>query len=439
MKRYPEYIDSGIEWIGEIPSHWNFGVMKYRLSTNDGGVWGSDIKDDTVGTIVIRSTEITIDGKWDLNNPMNRELDEKEKQKCKLNKGDIVITKSSGSPDHIGKSVIVDDQVEQMECCFSNFVQRIRFKSDLPKLYHYILNSEIVRKQYRYLTRSTTGLGNLSSTTFNSVQIPYIPYHEQTTIANFLDQKTQLIDDLISKKERLIELLQEERTAMINQAVTKGLDPNVPMKDSGIEWLGKIPEYWEVKRLKFLVNHIIDKTVPNGFKIALENIESNTGKFVLPEKPSDLTGDMNKFKIGDVLFNKLRPYLAKVFLPDQIGTCVSELLVLRPLPLIQSKFLFYRLLSKDFIDTVNGSTYGAKMPRANWEDFIRNLLIPYPTIEEQHRIVDHLENRIKKMNESIINLTQEVNLFNEYKTSLINESVTGKIDVRNYQINHVTN
>ena len=112
MKLYPAYKDSGMEWIGEIPDTWEFGEMKYQLSNNDGGVWGKDIESDDEGTIVIRSTEITIDGKWDLSNPMKRKLDEGEIEKCKLYEGDIVITKSSGSPDHIGKSVIVSEEIE---------------------------------------------------------------------------------------------------------------------------------------------------------------------------------------------------------------------------------------------------------------------------------------------------------------------------------------
>ena len=211
------------------------------------------------------------------------------------------------------------------------------------------------------------------------------------------------------------------------------MKPYLAYKDSGIEWLGEIPANWEVKRLKFLVSQIVDKGESNGFTVALENIESQTGRFIVPENPSELSGDLKRFKSNDVLFNKLRPYLAKVYLPVKDGACVGELLVLRPACYILSKFLYFRLLSRDFIEIVNGSTYGAKMPRASWDDFIRNLLIPTPDLNEQERICNFLDGKIDEINSSMTSLEKEIPLYYEYKTSLINEAVTGKIDVREYK------
>ena len=209
MKIYNSYKETGVEWIGEIPSHWDFGEMRYQLSNNDGGVWGKDVENENDGTVIIRSTEITIDGNWDLSNPMKRLLTNPEIEKTILFEGDIVLTKSSGSQDHIGKSVIVNSEVENLKCCYSNFVQRLRFKNYNPKLYHYILNNYIVREQYRYLTQSTTGLGNLNSTTLNEIKIPYIPLPEQQQIVSFLDTKTSLIDSFIEKTQQKIELLKD--------------------------------------------------------------------------------------------------------------------------------------------------------------------------------------------------------------------------------------
>lgn len=211
--------------------------------------------------------------------------------------------------------------------------------------------------------------------------------------------------------------------------MTKGLDPTVPMKDSGIEWLGEIPEHWFVERLKFLVDNIIEKSNTSGFKVALENIESWTGRYLKTESPSELTGEMKSFKPNDVLFNKLRPYLAKVYLSEVEGECVGELLVLRPKANINPKFLYYRLLSCDFIEVVNSSTYGAKMPRASWEDFIRNLSIPYPDILEQEMIVESIEKMSVTIADTTAKFEHEIELISEYKTSLINEVVTGKIDI----------
>ena len=206
------------------------------------------------------------------------------------------------------------------------------------------------------------------------------------------------------------------------------MKPYLAYKDSGIEWLGEIPANWEVKRLKFLVSQIVDKGESNGFTVALENIESQTGRFIVPENPSELSGDLKRFKSNDVLFNKLRPYLAKVYLPVKDGACVGELLVLRPACYILSKFLYFRLLSRDFIEIVNGSTYGAKMPRASWDDFIRNLLIPTPDLNEQERICNFLDHKTNQIDDLITKKEKLIELLKEERTAIINQAVTKGLD-----------
>lgn len=212
--------DSGIEWIGVIPIHWEVGKLKWQISENGGGIWGEDIRDGHQGTIVIRSTEITINGVWDMSNPMLRLIPPNEFQKYSLIEGDIVITKSSGSEKHIGKSAVVNDEIANLFCCYSNFVQRIRLKDFLPRLYHYLLNSYIVREQYRYLTQSTTGLGNLNTKSINDILLPYIPLDTQHDILDYLDERTTQIDSLIEKLDRKIILHKEYRQSLISNVVT---------------------------------------------------------------------------------------------------------------------------------------------------------------------------------------------------------------------------
>ena len=146
------------------------------------------------------------------------------------------------------------------------------------------------------------------------IRVPLPKVEEQENISQYLDRKTAQIDALIAQKERMIELLKEERTAIINQAVTKGLDPNVEMKDSGIEWLGKVPKHWQMKRLKYLVslvNQPIEETTGTELRIDLEDLESWTGETIEIESQNKNIEGMKSFASGDVLFNKLRPYLAK--------------------------------------------------------------------------------------------------------------------------------
>jgi restriction endonuclease S subunit len=274
----------------------------------------------------------------------------------------------------------------------------------------------------------------VNQTKNNVILIP--PYYEQTAIANYLDQKTTQIDHLIAKKEQFIQLLEEERVAVINQAVTKGLDPNVAMNDSGVKWLGEIPEHWEVKKLKYVCSIISNKakTKPN-FVLALENIESWTGKIVGDPYSNSMEGEVQLFQEGDILFNKLRPYLAKVCLAKKEGGAIGELLVLRPYEIINSGFLFQRLRSEMIITIVDGSTYGTKMPRASWDKFISQLEIGVPTLGEQIKIENYIvstETRIRKLTSKT---QQEIELLKEYKTALISEVVTGKVDVRDEKLN----
>ena len=164
-----------------------------------------------------------------------------------------------------------------------------------------------------------------------------------------------------------------------------------------------------------------------NFRIGLENIESKTGKYI-PTSEIVFEEDGIKFENGDILFGKLRPYLAKVFLADRGGICVSEFLVLRTKG-ANNHFLKFLMLSPLFIDIVDSSTYGTKMPRANWE-FIGNLKIPLPPIEEQKAIAEFLDSEISKIDSIIGKIKKQIELIKEYKNSLINQAVCGKVGVQ---------
>jgi len=267
-KPYPKYKDSGVEWLGEIPEGWVPQKLKYGLWGNDGGAWGDDPKGDESDRVVLRSTEQNVDGTWNITDPAYRSLSNKEYNSTRLITGDLLITKSSGSTLHIGKTSIVTSDVESLECSFSNFMQRLRANEDLlPKFVWYVLNNSIAREQFNYLCNSTIGLSNLNSTVFDDLLLSLPPLPTQRAIAAFLDAETARIDGLIKDYEDLIGLLKEKRQALISHAVTRGLselvspdDPEfgewakpVKFKDSGVEWIGEIPEGWEVKRLKHVV------------------------------------------------------------------------------------------------------------------------------------------------------------------------------------------
>ncbi len=220
--RHYNYKNTDIPWIGKVPKDWQIRKMKFNIVRNDGGVWGNDPSDEESGTIVLRSTEQSVDGDLKIENPAMRILSTSEIQKSLLEEGDLLVTKSSGSSAHIGKTSYIDKETGARKCCFSNFMQRLRFDENISSKYvSYILNNaKLGREQLDYLSQTTTGLANLNGTLLGNLLILIPPLSEQEMIAQYLDEKTELIDRIIEQKQRQIELLREYKTSLVSNAVT---------------------------------------------------------------------------------------------------------------------------------------------------------------------------------------------------------------------------
>ena len=305
---------------------------------------------------------------------------------------------------------------------------------------HYVLQA---LKLERFRNSVLPGLNRESA---ESQYIPLVTVEQQTQIATFLDRKTGQIDKLIRIKERRIELLQEQRITLINQAVTKGLDPNVEMKPSGVEWIGEIPAHWDVKRLKYVAKILpsnVDKHIyPNEIQVRLCNYtdvyynDYITIDTVL-EKGSCKESEFAKFVLwkGDVIITKDSET------PDDIGVptfvkddlnnvvCGYHLTLIRPYACL-GEFIF-RFIQSDrtrryFEANSNGITrYGLGKPS------IENLLLPIPPDSEQQQIANFLNRKTKQIGELVVTEQRKIELLKEYRQSLISEAVTGKIDVRN--------
>ncbi len=255
MERYDTYKDSGIEWIGDIPEHWDIKRLKYIGDSIIGMTYSPKEIVQKDGTLVLRSSNIQ-KGKLSLKDTVYISKDVPER--LVVRKGDILICSRNGSRRLIGKNITIDKRTEGET--FGAFMTV--FRTEQYKFISQYFNSQVFSGQSGLFLTAT--INQLTINTLNNFYTALPPKQEQTKIANYLDQKTTEIDQLISQKETLLKHYAEEKTAIINQAVTKGINPKVKLKDSGVDWLGEIPVHWEVKKLSYCFNNIGSGTTPKS-------------------------------------------------------------------------------------------------------------------------------------------------------------------------------
>lgn len=435
-----EMKDSGIQWIGAIPLNWPIEKMKYCISNNDGGVWGNDpIQDETLNKTVLRSTEQTIDGKWTFVNPAKRFLEGTNYYTCRIEPGDLLITKSSGSKEHIGKTTIADDRFGLDEYYYSNFLQRLRVNSHLiPEFLWYLLNSPLTRGQFVYMQNSTSGIGNINAEDINNLVIPVPPISEQHRITDFLDSKCSQIDGISKKIQDEIDTLEEYKKSVITEAVTKGLDPNVEMKDSGYEWLGIMPVQWALQKGKYLFVQKNDR----GNTINLQLLSPTQNYGVIPQSLYEELSGFNAVKLNDKTdFNQLKTVHKGAYVislrsfqggfeySEYEGVVSPAYQVFYPVVNIDDRYYKYFFKTQIFIDKMNSYTMSLRDGKnIAFADF-GNTYIPYPPKDEQHKIADYLDEKTSQINASIDAKKRQLEVIEEYKKSLIYEYVTGKKEV----------
>jgi type I restriction enzyme, S subunit len=416
VRKYDRYKPSGVDWLGEIPEEWKVTRVKniFQLIIDPAP------KNNSFELLSVYT---------DIGVKPRRELEERGNKASTtdgywfVKKGDIVVNKLLAWMGAIG--------VSNYDGVTSPAYDILRAKVQIePNFYHYLFRNEACISELKRNSRGIMEMRlRLYFDKFGDIIIPFPTYSNQFKIVKFLDEKTAKIDQAIVIKQKQIELLKERRQILIHKAVTRGLNPNVKLKDSGVDWIGEIPESWEVKRLKYVADLISLKKASKGNYlnyIGMENIESWTGKYISTETETE--GLANYFKKGDILFGKLRPYLAKVYLAQNEGICSTEFLVYRSKEIIHNWYLNLIMQSFEFIKLIDSSTYGSKMPRAN-SDFIGNQLIPIPSEKEQSEIKEYIEITKNKIETAISFKEQEIERLKEYKSSLINSAVTGKIRV----------
>ena len=433
---YASYKDSGVEWLGEIPKHWN--IMKIKRIVNIFGRIGfrgytiQDIVSEGEGAITLSPSNIK-DGKINYENLTYLSWDKYyESPEIQIFEKDILFVKTGST---IGKVAIVENSFELMTINPQLVV--LKGIKCYPEFLTYLMNADFYQFQVMGF-RFGGSTPAMTQESLGQTQIVIPPLDEQKAIAAFLDYKTQQIDQLIAKKEALLEKLDEKRTALISHAVTKGLDPTVPMKNSGVEWLGDTPEHWDVTRAKFvstvfvpqrnkpdlnldegfpwltMEDMLADRVSKTSFKVDEESMKKAGSKIL--KKGAVISSCIGNFEVCaindvDVIINQqLQAFIPNNILPEYLREIVG--------------------ISSDYFKM---NATAATVVYVNQSGFA-NLPVLMPPISEQKSIVCKCE-EIKKDNVFLKQkISNAIQLLKEYRTALITNAVTGKIDVRSVPI-----
>lgn len=438
MKTYDKYKSSGIDWIGDIPTHWEVKKLKFVGDSLIGIIYSpDDVTTNENDLLVLRSSNVQ-NGvlAFEDNVYVNKSVKEKYLTKT----GDILICARNGSAHLVGKSAYIDEKSSGFT--FGAFMSVFRSKSG--RLLYYFFNSAIFKAQTGLFSTST--INQLTADTLNNMFMAFpSQIEEEIAITNYLDEKTAQIDKLIDEKRRLIELLKEERLGVINQAVTRGINPHAKLKPSGIAWLGDIPEHWEVKKLKYLVSKVGSGITPSGGanvyleegipllrsqNIYNEGLILDDVAFISEEIDEQMSN--SRVKDNDVLLNITGASIGRCcYIPKNFGrgNVNQHVCIIRPIPsAIETKYLHAFLVSGIGQNLVDSCQTGANREGLNFQQ-IKSFEIPISDVAEQKQIVEFIETAAGKIDATIATIEKEIGFMREYRTALISEVVTGKIKV----------
>ena len=418
VAKYPVYKDSGVAWLGEIPGHWETTKLKYiALSIAD----KRKSKESNLSYIGMENIE-----SW--TSKFIETSTEVEGLANYFEAGDILFGKLR---PYLAKVYLAKHE----GICSTEFLV-YRILDDFKKIY---LKNVMLSKSFIDIINSSTygsKMPRANSGFIGDQIIPFPPLPEQTAIANFLDRKTTLIDQAIAIKQKQIELLNERRQILINKAVTRGLDPNVKLKDSGVEWIGEIPEGWEVKRLKYVLDERNERS-KEGLEplFMMSQVHGLVVRSDFHEKAEvALSNEGNKIvRPNDLVFNKLKAHLG-VFFKSEIkfdGIVSPDYAVYFSKGLIEDlKYLELLFRNpgyiKEFICRATGIVEG--LIRLYTHDLF-DIQVPIPPIKEQSEILLYISEYSNKIMSAISLKEKEIEKLKEYKATLINSAVTGKIKV----------
>ena len=421
-----EMKDSGIECIGEIPKDWIVIRLKYCFSGFTNGTSDTQLSS---GESFYPVTRIETISSGEINLDKIGYVAFSKKQYL-LKTGDILVS-NINSIKYLGNCAIVRDGYKLYH---GMNLLRIVPSDYIDNGYaYYLFKSNVLKFPMEKYCKPAINQASVSATTIKNFFIPFPALAEQQQIANFLDSKCSEIDATVEDIQKEISLLEEYKKSVITEAVTKGLNPDAEMKDSGIEWIGEIPKDWKVIRFKYIAivksNLVAPIRYMNYPQIAPDVIEKNTGKIISHRSVEEANVDSwnHLFYKGQILYSKIRPVLNKVVIAPYDGLCSADMYPISAKENV--RFLQYIMLSAFFVKQVDLVTRDRiKMPKIN-QDELGNILLVWTSKEEQQQIADFLDSKCSEIDSLIADKKRQLDILADYKKSLIYEYVTGKKEV----------
>lgn len=411
---------SGVEWIGEIPENWKTVKVKQAFVRKN-----EKAKQENPVILSLARTGVKV-----------RDVSTNEGQVAEsyynynpVSVGDLLLNPMDL---YSGANCSISDVEGVISPAYVNLRSRNGYYS---KFYDYYF-----KVQYWMMVLFAHGKGvsfdnrwTLNNETLMNFPIVSPDYDTQRRIADFLDDKCGKIDRYIEKQQQIIDKLKEYKQAVITEAVTKGLNPDVPMKDSGIEWIGMIPEHWEVKKFGYIATVKANLVHPNAYgdypQVSSENIEKSTGRLLKCKTVNDVgvISDNHLFFKGQILYSKIRPALNKACIAPFDGLCSADIYPIETME--NTEFVLFSILSESFLEQVRTLTETrVKMPKINQNE-LSGIISCVPPLDEQNKIVAYINRKMKLIDLVLVKKERILEKLTEYKKSLIYEAVTGKMEV----------
>lgn len=422
---YEKYKESGVPWLGQVPDGWDV-VKSRRFSFCEKGKATKPENSTENGLPLLAMEYLRGDGEPELVEPTLKDIIP--------NEGDILLLWDGSNAGEFLRS---------KSGVLSATIAKVFISKDLYKDYIYYA----LKSSEKELKMANIGMGipHVNGTALKELHYLIPSFLEQRTIAEFLDKKTAEIDALVAKKEELLNLLTEQRTALITHAVTKGLNPSAPMKDSGIDWLGHIPQHWEAIRLRFLLSDPLkyganesaefeDRSDPRYIRITDVKEDGSLKEETFKSLPEEVAQPYI-LDDGDILLARSGATVGKTFIyrPSWGRAAYAGYLIRARISKKANADFIYRFLnSKAYWDWLNSIFIQATIQNVSAEKYA-SLWIPVPPLEEQQQILDYVDGKLKHMDAVVEKTQQAIDRLKEYRTALITNAVTGKIDVRGYQ------